>query len=766
MENLSMLSSNMDEFERDYFNVESYVKRVAAESIYASTIADHKDKLNRLTQQTAEEIKHNVYKNYGNFMETSKEVGHLEGKMNQMRQSLEEQRKLLQLFKNLNLNNTVVQMLGGGGGGGGGQIANNSGGSPGGGGGLSSSLSLLLEQVEGCSLIAQKSGRNLLYHSDLEALQADDFSVSHKLHAYLLTDSLLLTLPQRKRNRPHNLNPSTTSASSLRKDFSSSSSSNNKQQQVVKDYLYKFHAFYELHDINLINIEDSKDIRNSFQLYKFPECLSFRCANSHIKKEWLENIDNAKKQLQSTDRSRHSNNLSNSVIDEEDEDDLQEEDSDDADSLEEGEKKDKTISKKITNLDLNQVLNEAERSKILRELFSEFDILLAQRDFEKAVEMLLKIKQSNNHSKPPQPAAAAVVNNKDDFEQLIYMQKETELISILRKDLIQSKERGNSKGVVKTGKRVVNSLIKLKIFDEAMDLFIDYHKYLNSETLRRIKLEESNQVYMNNVLNSFFENLKLSFASFLEQFSSQTSLCLSTYLSWCDTEIEILIKKLQSQHYLGRHFDLTMENCQLIFAKCRQFNDFETKFLFETKLSHILEGQIKEQLNILLEASMQRSKLELDENASLSNTEQTRQMHIQNLSKEIESKEQFRHDFSEKDLEQVKKCTLSAIQFTRGALDFFFHCSKVYYQEINFAIVESFVKLFKAELKIYKIFLNKNSPTSKIKKQDIFNNVCLIEKVFCVVERMYAELTGVHAKHFVKLVDAIKNFKDENFVKL
>ena len=219
-------------------------------------------------------------------------------------------------------------------------------------------------------------------------------------------------------------------------------------------------------------------------------------------------------------------------------------------------------------------MSVSERNAILRELFSDFDILLAQRDFEKAVEMLLKIRQSS--SKPGTTSGDAV-------QQLIYKQKETELINILRKDLIGSKERGNNKGVLKTGKRVVNSLIKLKIYDEAIDLFIDYHKHLNAETLRKIKLEESNAIYMNNVLNSFFENLRVSFESFREAFSQLISYCYSTYISWADTEIEILLKKLQSQHYLGRHFDLTIENCQLIFDKAREFssaNHFEVSDIF------------------------------------------------------------------------------------------------------------------------------------------------------------------------------------------
>jgi hypothetical protein len=479
--------------------------------------------------------------------------------------------------------------------------------------------------------------------------------------------------------------------------------------------------------------------------------------------EWLENIDNAKKQLKVTQAAENSQrcaagDLTSSVIEEEDEEEF-DEDELDGSSLDNSSSTNRTNKHK--KLDLSNLTNatDYERARILRELFSEFDILLAQRDFEKAVEMLLKIKQST----VKKPESSTSSNDLD--QQLIYKQKETELTNILRKDLTQSKERGNSKGVVKTGKRVVNSLIKLKIYDEAMDLFIDYHKYLNSETLRRIKLEESNQIYMNNVLNSFFDNLKQSYASFCEQFAGLTNFCFSTYLSWCDTEIEILIKKLESQHYLGRQFDLTIENCELIFVKAKQFAEFEVKFLFETKLVQILEQAIREQLDILIDASIQRSKLELDDTANVANNEQTRQVHVRKLIRDLEAKQLTVAHFNEKDIDLIKKCTITSLQFSRGALDFYFNCLRVYYQDINFKIVESFVKLFKAEIKIYGIYLNKSAQgNTSINKQDVHNNVALIDRVFTVIESLYYAKTGVHSKQFVKLVDKIAKFKEENFV--
>ena len=271
-------SINMEIFERENFNADNFVKKVAAESIYAANIADTKEKLSRTAQQTAEEIKQSVYKNYANFMETAKEVGHLEGKMSQMRLSLDEQRKLLSLFKNLNINSQQTPLDS--------TRTSESPSKP-----AKSSLSLLLEQVEGCGLVVQKSDRNLLYHSDLEALHLDDYSVSHKLHAYLLSDALLLTLPQRKRSKS-NFNASSSSVLS-----SAAQSEKRDGTSASHTYQFKFQAFYELAEIKIMNIDDSKEVRNSFQLLKFPESLAFRCGNAHTKKEWLENIENAKKQL-------------------------------------------------------------------------------------------------------------------------------------------------------------------------------------------------------------------------------------------------------------------------------------------------------------------------------------------------------------------------------------------------------------------------------------------------------------------------------------
>lgn len=232
-----------------------------------------------------------------------------------------------------------------------------------------------------------------------------------------------------------------------------------------------------------------------------------------------------------------------------------------------------------------------------------------------------------------------------------------------------------------------------------------------------------------------------------------------------------LVKKLQSQHYLGRHFDLTIENSELIFIKAKQFSDannFEVKFLFETKMIPILETSIKEQYDILIEASKQRSKLELEN--SPANNEQNRQVHIQKFIKDIESK-QLESYFSDEDIKLLKMCTSSCIQFSSGLLKFFTDCLRIYYQDISFSIVETITKLFKAELKIYLIYLKENSQQQantnkivKLNKQDIYSNTCFTQKIFICVEKLFFNKTGVHSKFFIKLAEKFNKFKEESFL--
>jgi hypothetical protein len=226
---------------------------------------------------------------------------------------------------------------------------------------------------------------------------------------------------------------------------------------------------------------------------------------------------------------------------------------------------------------------------------------------------------------------------------------------------------------------------------------------------------------------------------------------------------------------------LTIDNCELIFTKSRQFSsqhNFDLTFLFETKLGPILERTIREQHDILIDASLQRSKRELDDSPKLSasgraNHEQNRQVQVDKLTSDLTQKLKLAEYLTDEDLANMRTCTSSALQFSAGVINFLCDCLRVYYQDISFCLVETITKLFKLELKLYQNYLSRQvakergaaSSGSRVKKEDIWRNVCLIEKMFLVCERLYFNRTGFHSKFFVKLAEKFIAFKRENFGK-
>lgn len=120
------------------------------------------------------------------------------------------------------------------------------------------------------------------------------------------------------------------------------------------------------------------------------------------------------------------------------------------------------------------------------------------------------------------------------------------------------------------------------------------------------------------------------------------------------------------------------------------------------------------------------------------------------------------------DIELLSKCTSASIQFARGSLNFFVGCMRVYYQDINFLVVETFTKLFKAELKLYTIHLSKSggggeqTGKNRISKRDVYYNVCLVERIFEIVRTIYLKKTGIESKYFTKLAEKYAEFRVKN----
>jgi hypothetical protein len=284
-------------------------------------------------------------------------------------------------------------------------------------------------------------------------------------------------------------------------------------------------------------------------------------------------------------------------------------------------------------------------------------------------------------------------------------------------------------------------------------------------------------------MNTFFDNLKTSYASFKEAFKNIQNFSLSTYLTWIDSEIEILIRKLESQHYIGSQFDLTIENCELMFERAEHFSssNFEVKYLFEIKLCPIIEKIIKEQKVILISASMQRLKFDDFTQVNFtqnSAAEQNKKTQIQNLIKDFELKNllnnEERNVKNKVDLSKINFNFInsSSIQFARTVINFFCDLLRIYYQDINYTIIEVVIEIFKGELKKFdksiKNLKELQQSTSieqinKSRKSIEFNAKFVFENILPLIEVIYEEKALVKSKSFIKLREKYLKFRSDNF---
>jgi hypothetical protein len=143
--------------------------------------------------------------------------------------------------------------------------------------------------------------------------------------------------------------------------------------------------------------------------------------------------------------------------------------------------------------------------------------------------------------------------------------------------------------------------------------------------------------------------------------------------------------------------------------------------------------------------------------------DQSRQLHIDNFLKDIELNKLKKH-FEPSDIELLSHCSSASIQFARGSLNFFISCMRVYYQDINFLIVEAITKLFKAEIKLYNMGKSATDDKKQSKspnKQAVLSNVYLVEKIFSIIRKVFLERTGVDCKYFIKLSEKLIKFKED-----
>ncbi|CAH1105110.1 unnamed protein product [Psylliodes chrysocephalus] len=244
---------NFDMLTAKDFTPEKYVKKLSQNYVGGSELQNLRRKIKSLSEETSSNLKKNVYENYVQFIETAKEISHLESEMYQLSYLLSEQKSLLSALSttsiledmqpiNIDRDNKLNEK----------DFEEEN----------KQKLAAILEKVEGCKELLEVPGRTFLYEGDLLEIDPTENTSLKTVHVYLFTDGFMIT------NR-------------------------NSNSRGLMKYVYEI--MYDLSSLAVVNVRDLGNVKHAFKLLIFPDTRVFQCSSNSNKKEWLDKFDQAKK---------------------------------------------------------------------------------------------------------------------------------------------------------------------------------------------------------------------------------------------------------------------------------------------------------------------------------------------------------------------------------------------------------------------------------------------------------------------------------------
>lgn len=237
------------------FNPDKYVRGLSQNCVGGPELVRLRNKIQNLSEETSGNLKKNVYQNYMQFIDTAKEISHLESEMYQLSHLLSEQRSLLNSLSTTSVlgDETPIVVEADSSKQNGEEQEEET---------RRHKLATILGNVEGCGTLLDLPGRVLIHEGDLLELDPIENNPLKRIHGYLFTDGLMLSAWNANRRGPMR---------------------------------YKFEAFYELGSLAVVNVRDLGNVKYAFKLLAFPDTKLFQSTSNSNKKEWLEKFDQTKK---------------------------------------------------------------------------------------------------------------------------------------------------------------------------------------------------------------------------------------------------------------------------------------------------------------------------------------------------------------------------------------------------------------------------------------------------------------------------------------
>ena len=465
------------------YNPHEFVKDLTSKaSVSIDALLSARRSVQSLADDTNSQLKKNVYKNYSLFIDTAKEISHLKNEMFQLSHLLTDQQNLMSSLMDVSIGgeksgltttekkealDKVKEK----------EKATSS-------QSASKELSALLDKIEGSAgILDTRTRASVLFTGELMELDINDYKPIQPIFVILLNDGLIVStiLPP-----------------------------NNSRNQRK----YKLQSIYDLDNIAVVNVKDP-NFETAFKILMFPTTKVFRADTKQTKSQWLDAFESAKKQrkasltLQRRDSLMYISNMSI-----------------DGSQNTSGSKTpmspiDRPYSSILNPFEEAELLEEVAESDAelvpqwLAELPEDLDVCIAQRNFEDAVGLVLKV---NDHF-------AVYPKCCDDIMQtdlkLRIEHRIKELIDALTNDLQIAPDRSLQTGP-RSSRRAVALLLKLGKSSLATKLFLNQRSALLKFCLKQQKIEGATLQYIKRMSSVFFNNVIETTKEFQKAFDLTT----------------------------------------------------------------------------------------------------------------------------------------------------------------------------------------------------------------------------------------------------
>lgn len=695
------------QLESGSFEARLYVKQLSQQSDGDRDLQEHRQRIQALAEETAQNLKRNVYQNYRQFIETAREISYLESEMYQLSHLLTEQKSSLETIPLTLLPAAAAAgaaAASGGEEGGGAAGARDHlrgqaglfptpGGAPRDGAGPGEegkqrTLTTLLEKVEGCRHLLETPGQYLVYNGDLVEYEADHMAQLQRVHGFLMNDCLLVAtwLPQRRG-------------------------------------MYRYNALYPLDGLAVVNVKDNPPMKDMFKLLMFPESRIFQAENAKIKREWLEVLEETKRALSEKKRREQEEAAAPRGLPQ-----VAAKASNPFEEEEEDEPAAPEVEEERVDLSMEWI----------QELPEDLDVCIAQRDFEGAVDLLDKLNRylEDKPSPPPVKELRAKVD---------------ERVRQLTEVLVFELSPGRSlRGGPKATRRAVSQLIRLGQCTKACELFLRNRAAAVHTAIRQLRIEGATLLYIHKLCHVFFTSLLETAREFETDFAGTDSGCYSAFVVWARSAMGMFVDAFSKQVFDSKESLSTAAECvKVAKAHCQQLGDIglDLTFIIHALLVKDIQGALHSYKEIIIEATKHRNSEEMWRRMNLMTPEALGKLKEEMRSCGVSSFEQYTGDDCWVNL------SYTVVAFTKQTMGFLEEALKLYFPELHMVLLESLMEIILVAVQHVDYSLRCEQDPEK--KAFIRQNASfLYETVLPVVERRFEEGVGKPAKQLQDLRNA------------